>query len=226
MTPPTPLGTDLQLFAHPFSSYCMKVLIPLWVNGTPFEYRILDGEHPENLEDLQRRWPFGQFPLLVDGDRTVVETTCIIEHLQARDPVGMRWIPDGEIGRRVRFLDRFFDLYVMNNMTVPVFDTLRPEGSRDPFGVAKARERLLVAYDWLEANIGGGPWAVGDSFTLADCAAAPSLFYADWVEEIRPARPKLAAYRERLLAHPVVARAIDEARPYRAFFPLGAPDRD
>ena len=216
----------LQLFAHPFSSYCMKVLIPLWADATPFEYRRLDDQHPENMDELKRRWPFGQFPLLLDDGETIVESTPIIEHLAAHHPGPNIWIPDGEAGRRVRFLDRFFDQYVMNQMTVPVFDALRPEDARDPYGVAKARERLLTAYDWLEANLGDGPWAIGDGFTLADCAAAPSLFYADWVEDIGPSRPRLAAYRARLLAHPMVARAIDEARPYRAFFPLGAPDRD
>lgn len=164
--------------------------------------------------------------MLLDDGRPVIETTVIIEHLQAHHAGHTRWIPDGELGRQVRFLDRFFDLYVMNNMTCPVFDALRPEESRDPYGVEKAMERLRIAYDWLEANLGEGPWAVGGEFTLADCAAAPSLFYADWVEEIGPDRPRLAAYRARLLAHPVVSRAVDEGRPYRAFFPLGAPDRD
>ncbi|HEU5286282.1 MAG TPA: glutathione S-transferase family protein [Sphingomicrobium sp.] len=217
---------SLQLFAHPFSSYCQKVLIALWADGTGFEYRILDEQHPENMEELKRRWPFGLFPLLVDDGETVVETSPIIEHLQARHPGPNRWIPDGEPGRRVRFLDRFFDLYVMTNMTRPVFDALRPEDQRDPYGVAQAMAQLRTAYDWLEANLGDGPWAAGEALTLADCAAAPSLFYADWVEEIGPARPKLAAYRARLLAHPTVARAVDEARPYRSFFPLGAPDRD
>ena len=216
----------LQLFAHPFSSYCMKVLIPLWADGTPFEYRILDDEHPENMAALKRHWPFGQFPLLLDDGRPVVESTPIIEHLQAHHRGPNSWIPDGEDGRRVRFLDRFFDQYVMNQMTVPVFNAIRPQESRDPYGEAQARTRLTTAYDWLEGNLGDGPWAIGEAFTLADCAAAPSLFYADWVEQIGPDRPRLAAYRARLLAHPMVARAIDEARPYRAFFPLGAPDRD
>ena len=111
-------------------------------------------------------------------------------------------------------------------MSVPVFNAIRPEEVRDPYGVDQAMTKLRTAYDWLEANLGDGPWAVGDAFTLADCAAAPSLFYADWVERIGPDRPRLAAYRARLLAHPPVARAVDEARPYRSFFPLGAPDRD
>ena len=216
----------LQLYAHPFSSYCQKVLIALWADGTDFEYKMLDDQHPENLAALKRRWPFALFPLLVDDGTTVVETTPIIEHLAACHPGPTRWIPEGALGRRVRFLDRFFDLYVMNNMSMPVFDALRPEGSRDPFGVEKALSGLRTAYDWLEANLGDGPWAAGDDFTLADCGAAPSLFYADWVEEIGAARPRLAAYRARLLAHPIVARAVDGGRPYRSFFPLGAPDRD
>lgn len=220
------MSPPLELFAHPFSSYCQKVLIALWADGTEFEYRMLDDEHPENMSELKRRWPFGLFPLLVDDGETVVETTPIIEHLQARHPGPEAWIPEGELGRRVRFLDRFFDLYVMNNMSRPVFDAFRPEGSKDPFGVEQALAGLRTAYDWLEANLGDGPWAVGEAFTLADCAAAPSLFYAAWVEEIGPGRPRLGAYRARLLSHPVVARAVDEARPYRSFFPLGAPDRD
>jgi glutathione S-transferase len=216
----------LQLFAHPFSSYCQKVLIALWCDGTEFEYRLLEQDHPKNMEELKQRWPFAQFPVLVDNDETVVETTCIIEHLQALHPGPNTWIPDGETGRRVRFLDRFFDLYVMNTMTVSVFNAIRPEDKRDPFGVERALKSLRTAYDWLEANLGDGPWAIGEQFTLADCTAAPSLFYADWVEAIGDARPRLGAYRARLLAHPVVARAVDEARPYRAYFPLGAPDRD
>jgi glutathione S-transferase len=217
---------SLQLFGHPFSSYTQKVLIPLWADETPFDYRMLDPDHPDNGEELKRHSPFGQFPLLIDGDEAVFESTPIVEHLQAHHPGANRWIPDAELGRRVRFLDRFFDLHVMNNMQAVVGDALRPEAARDPYGVNRARERLHIAYDWLEANLGEGPWAAGDAFTLADCAAAPSLFYADWVEEIGPKRPKLAAYRARLLAHPVVARAVDEGRPYRAYFPLGAPERD
>jgi glutathione S-transferase len=217
---------SLQLFGHPFSSYTQKVLIALWADETLFEYRILDPDHPENMQELKRHWPFGQFPLLLDDGRPFAESTPIIEHLQAEHGGIHRWIPDGDIGRRVRFLDRFFDLYVMGNMQKPVLDAIRPKGAQDAFGVNKARDQLNLAYDWLEANLGDGPWAAGEEFTLADCAAAPSLFYADWVEEIGPGRPRLAAYRARLLAHPVVKRAVDEGRPYRAFFPLGAPDRD
>lgn len=216
----------LQLFAHPFSSYCQKVLIALWADGTPFAYRMLDEEHPENFAELKQRWPFGKFPLLVDDGETVAESTPIIEHLQERHPGPNRWIPDGEQGWRVRFFDRFFDTYVMGNMQKAGLDILRPEGCKDPYGADLARAELNMAYDWLEANLSDDDWAAGQEFTLADCAAAPSLFYADWVEEIGSSRPRLAGYRARLLAHPVVARAVDEGRPYRHYFPLGAPDRD
>jgi glutathione S-transferase len=217
---------SLQLFGHPFSSYTQKVLIALWADETPFEYRILEADHQENFEELKRHWPFGQFPLLLDDGRPFVESTPIIEHLQAEHGGVHRWIPEGDVGRRVRFLDRFFDLRVMQQMQASVANALRPEEHRDPYGVTKSLEQLRLAYDWLETNLGEGPWAVGEEFTLADCAAAPSLFYADWVDEIGQDRPRLSAYRARLLAHPIVARAVDEGRPYRAYFPLGAPDRD
>lgn len=216
----------LELFAHPFSSYSWKVLIALWADETPFIYRLLERDHPENFDMVKRHSPFGQFPVLLDDGVPHFESTPIIEHLFACYRGANEWIPAGEAGRRTRFLDRFFDLHVMNNMQVPVADKLRPEGTQDPHGVAKARANLHTAYDWLEANLGDGPWAIGERFTLADCAAAPSLFYADWVEPFAGSHPRLAAYRSRLIAHPVFARTIEEARPYRAYFPLGAPDRD
>jgi glutathione S-transferase len=217
---------SLQLFAHPFSSYCQKVLIALWANDTPFEYRLLEQDHPENFAELKRHSPFGLFPLLIDDGKAVLETSIIIEHLQLHHPGETTLIPAGDEGLSVRFLDRFFDLYIMNTMQVGVANALRPDGTQDAYGEERARERLNTAYDWLEQNLGDGPWAIGDRFTMADCAAAPSLFYADWVEEIGPKRARLCAYRARLLAHPVVARAVDEGRPYRSYFPLGAPDRD
>jgi glutathione S-transferase len=214
----------LEFFGHPFSSYTQKVLIALRSDEIPFHYRMLDGEHPEHFEQLRRHSPFGQFPLLIDDGRPLFESTPIIEHLQARHS-RHRWFPDGESGRRARFLDRIFDLHVMNNVQAVVGDALRPEDARDPFGVSRARERLHTAYDWLEGEV-SDDWAIGEAFTVADCAAAPSLFYADWIEPIGPARARLASYRARLLAHPVVARIVDDARPYRGLFPLGAPDRD
>ena len=216
----------LQFFGHPFSSYTQKVLIALWADETPFDYRIVDGDHPENAEELKLHSPFGRFPLLIDGNKAVFESTTIIEHLHARHRGSNDWIPQGDNGRRARFFDRFFDLYVMTNMQKAGLDVLRPPQSRDPYGVEQARAELRTAYDWLDLKLGDGPWATGEAFTIADCAAAPSLFYADWLEEIGPNRPRLAAYRARLLAHPIVARAVDEGRPYRHFFPMGAPDRD
>ena len=215
----------LTLFGHPFSSYTWKVLIPLYADGTEFEFRQVP-ENQDNYAELKQIWPFGRFPLLLDNDEAVIETTCIIEHLQAHHPGRNTWIPDGELGRRVRFLDRFFDLYVQGNMQPAVNQALRPEGMGDAYGAEQGRKNLHVAYDWLEANLPDGAWVAGDTFTLADCAAAPALFYADWVEEIGDGRPKLKAYRRRLLAHPQVARVFDDARPYRPYFPLGAPDRD
>ena len=215
----------LKLFGHPFSSYTWKVLIPLYADGTEFEFLQVP-ENQENYAELKRIWPFGKFPLLLDDGEAVIETTCIIEHLQAHHPGSNTWIPDGDLGRRVRFLDRFFDLYVQGNMQPAVNHALRPEGMGDAYGAEMGRKNLHVAYDWLEANLPDGGWAAGDTFTLADCAAAPALFYSDWIEEIGDSRRKLKAYRSRLLAHPQIARVVDEARPYRPYFPLGAPDRD
>ena len=213
---------SLELYGHPFSSYTWKALIPLWADGTPFEFHKVF-EDPEATARLGELWPFAKFPTLVDDGKVIPEATCIIEHLQANYPTENVWIPGGELGRRVRFLDRFFDLYVQGNMQPSVNHAL---GKGDEYGAEQGRKGLHTAYDWLEANLPEDGWAAGDRFTLADCAAAPALFYADWVEEIGDARPKVKAYRARLLAHPVVARAVDEARPYRPYFPLGAPDRD
>ncbi len=216
---------SLVLYGHPFSSYTWKVLIPLYADGTEFEFRQVP-ENEENYAELKRIWPAGKFPLLLDDGEPVIETTPIIEHLQAYYPGPNVWIPDGELGRRVRFLDRFFDLYVQGNMQPAVNHALRPEGMGDAYGAEQGRQNLRIAYDWLEANLPESSWAAGESFTLADCAAAPALFYADWVDGIGEERPRLKSYRARLLAHPSVARCVEEARPYRKYFPLGAPDRD
>jgi glutathione S-transferase len=215
----------LELFGHPFSSYTWKALIPLYADEATFDFRQVP-ENEANYSELKRIWRLGKFPVLVDSGKIIPEATCIIEHLQAHYPAENVWIPDGELGRRVRLLDRFFDLYVQGNMQPSVNHALRPEGQGDPYGAELGLKNLRLAYDWLEENLPADGWAAGDSFTLADCAAAPALFYADWVEEIGDSRPKLKAYRARLLAHPVVARVVDEARPYRPYFPLGAPDRD
>ena len=212
------------LLAHPFSSYSQKVLIALYENDTPFTFRML--EDAAGFSELAALWPLKQFPVLQDGG-TMIESSIIIEHLQLRHPGPVRLIPtDAGAALQVRFLDRFFDNYVMGPMQKVVTNQLRSEGERDAKGVADAKARLEASYAWLEGTLKGRKWAAGDVFTLADCAAAPSLFYADWVLPIGEAFATVRAYRVRLLARPSVARAVDEARPYRKYFPLGAPDRD
>lgn len=214
----------LTLYAHPFSSYCQKVLVALYENGTPFEYRKL--ESAEAMTELAERWPIRKFPLLADDGRSVIEATCIIEHLDLHHAGPRRLIPaDAAAALEVRFLDRFFDNYVSTPQQKIVFDALRPADRRDSYGVEEARKMLDTAYAWLDQHMAGREWAAGDTFTLADCAAAPFLFYADWTHRIA-AFGNVHAYRRRLLARPSFARAVDEARPYRKLFPLGAPDRD
>lgn len=220
-------ATKLQLFAHPFSSYCQKVEIALYENRTPFELRMLDADHPENSAELAALWPLGKFPLLLDGGTAIHESSIIIEYLDRAHPGPRSLIPaDREAALEVRLLDRISDSYVMTPMQKIVADVMRPAGSKDPAGVADARVQLDKVYGWLDERLSDRTWAAGDEFTLADCAAAPSLFYADWVHPIGEERARLRAYRARLLARPSVARAVDEARPYRAYFPPGAPDRD
>ncbi len=217
----------IQLFGHPFSSYTWKAEIAFYENDTPFEFRMVDPEHTENSAELARRSPMSKFPLLVEGEAAVFEATAIVEYLEAVHPGPVKLIPaNPEAAVKVRIMDRVFDNYVMNVMTVIVGDALRPEEHRDPYGVERAHANLDRIYAWLDGELGGRDWACGAGFTLADCAAAPSLFYADWVHPIADKHATLKAYRARLIARPSVARCIDEARPYRAYFPLGAPDRD
>lgn len=215
----------LKLYAHPFSSYCQKALIALYENDTPFEYRTL--EDAQANAELAALWPLKRFPVLVDGARTVLESTIIIEHLQRFHPGPVPMIPDDpHAALEVRTMDRFFDNYVMTPQGRIVFNALRPEAERDPYGVNEARAMLEKAYAWLDDVMATREWAAGDTFSLADCAAAPSLFYADWTHAIAAQFANVIAYRKRLLARPSFARAVDEARPFRPYFPLGAPDRD
>ncbi|MGF6693822.1 glutathione S-transferase [Metapseudomonas resinovorans] len=218
---------SLQLFAHPFSSYCQKVLIALYENDTPFRMRLLSPDDPTTVDEFQTLWPLQRFPLLLDGERPVMESSIIIEYLQQHHAGPVTLIPEGpEAALEVRMLDRFFDLYVMTPMQKPVFDSLRPAEQRDALGVADAKGLLERSYAWLEEKLAGRAWAAGETFSLADCAAAPALFYADWVHPIAGSFGNVRAYRQRLLARPSFARAVDEARMYRPLFPLGAPDRD
>lgn len=218
---------SLVLYGHPFSSYTQKALIALYENATPFEFRCLGPETPQHVNDWLQRWPLRKFPLLVDGERNLVETSIIIEYLQLRFPGPVRLLPaDPMAALEVRFLDRFFDLHVMDAMQVAVDSALKRFPMTREDGLTLAAERLQRAYAWLENHLHGKTWAAGEDFTLADCAAAPSLFYADWTCPIPPTCPVLRAYRARLLTRPSFTRAVEEARPFRPLFPLGAPQRD
>lgn len=216
----------LQLYAHPFSSYCQKVLIALYENATPFEFRML-GLDDEVAGEFAALSPFKKMPVLVDDGRGIFESSVIIEHLALHHPGPVRLLPDApKTALGVRAMDRIFDTYVMTPMQKIVLDAIRPEDARDVYGVSEARGLLETAYGWLDGTLASRTWAAGDTFSLADCAAAPSLFYADWVHPIDDRYTRLRAYRAALLARPSYARAVDEARPFRKYFPLGAPDRD
>lgn len=216
----------LKLYAHPFSSYCQKVLIALYENATPFELLMLDGSEPV-AGIFAELWPVKRFPLLTDGERVVPEATSIIEYLAVHHPGDVALIPaDPAAAVDVRMLDRIFDNYVMTPMQKIVGDHNRHRREQDLLGVEEARALLEVSYDWLNRHMMTRDWACGEEFTLADCAAAPALFYADWAHPIGRQFAHLAAYRKRLVRRPSVERAIDEARPYRHLFPLGAPNCD
>lgn len=214
-----------RLYAHPFSSYCQKALIALYEHRTAFDYRNL--EDPIANEELTALWPMGRFPVLVDGGRTILEASCIVEYLDLHHPGPVPLIPaDPDAALQVRMLDRFFDNYVSTPQQKFVFDHLRPADQRDPYGVEEARRMLDTAYAWLDRHMAAREWAAGEAFSMADCGAAPFLFYADWTHAIDARFANVRAYRARLLTRPSVQRAVDEARPYRSYFPLGAPDRD
>jgi glutathione S-transferase len=217
----------LALYGHCFSSYTQKVLIALYENATPFAFRSLGPETPQHTEEWQRRWPLRKFPLLQDGERSVVESSIIIEYLQLVHSGPVRLLPaDAMAALDVRFLDRFFDLHVMSRVQHAVSGALTGVPQKKEESLAFAADKLQLAYAWLDEHLAGRTWACGPDFTLADCAAAPALFYADWTCPIPEPLVLLRAYRARLLARPSFARAVDEARWFRPNFPLGAPDRD
>lgn len=219
--------TTLTLYGHPFSSYCQKARIALYEKALDFDYAPLTPENPQAGEALARLWPLGKFPVLVADGRTLPEASIIVEYVDSLAPGDAPLLPaDPHAALEARLLDRVFDNYVMAPMQAIVKDALYPPGQRSAIAVAEARALLDKSYAWLERALAGRTWACGSAFTLADCAAAPALFYADWVHPIGESRAVLAAYRARLLARPSVARAVDEARPYRAMFPLGDPGRD
>ena len=214
---------SLTLYAHPFAAYCWKVLIALYENETPFTYRVI--EDAAGWAELAALWPIKRFPLLRDGDETIAESSIIVEHLMVHYPT-----PRADTGARRRGPDRavhgsFFDNYVMTPMQTLVADRMRTEIERDPKGVTDARTLLdgvWMARETAHASSVGIRWRL----YLADCSAAPALFYANWVHPIGERIPDVRDYRNRVLARPSVARIVDEARPFRKLFPLGAPARD
>lgn len=218
----------LKLYGHRFSSYTWKALIALYANETPFEFLDIDPSDANaatNLELVKMVHPAAKFPVLVDGETTIFEATAIIEFLAAHHPGTAPLLPGSPTAAvRVRMLDRVFDNYVMNTAQLVVNAYLADRENPDPAQVRAGKDGVLRTYRWLETHFDDLP--LRPHVSLVTCAAAPSLFYADWCEPIPMDCPKLAAYRAELLALAAVARCVEDARPYRAYFPPGAPDRD
>ncbi|CAN7765159.1 glutathione S-transferase family protein [Ensifer sp. NM-2] len=207
----------LTLYIHPLASFCHKVLISLYESELVFEARTVDFSDPGSAAAHFERWPVGKIPVLHDSatGRVVPETSIIIEYLQTRYPEQFRFLPDdARLRLDTRLWDRFYDLHVSVPMQKIVRDRIRPAGAGDPYGVAEAHEALETAYAMIETQLSGKAWAVGDDFTLADCAAFPALFFASVVHPIGGVRPALSSYLDRLLSRPSVARVLDEARPF------------
>lgn len=216
-----------ELYGHPFAAFVWKPLIALYERDVPFTFRMVDPDHPENAARMVELSPTGQFPALVDGGRAITQSNAVIEYLDLYHGSAPPMVPaDPRDALEARMMADIFDDYVADPMQQIVGDALRPKDQTDPRGVADAHSRLERAYAWLDTRLAGRTWAAGKRFTIADCAAAPALLYADWVHPIPEGHATLIAYRQRLLARPSVARVVDEARPFRPFFPLGAPDRD
>lgn len=210
----------LELYYHPLSSYCWKVLIALYENATPFIPKMLDD--PAASAEWSALWPIGRFPILREGDMVIPETSIIIEYLGLRHPGPFVPLPaDPAAALEVRLMDRLFDNYVMGSLQTVVFEKVRPEGAnRDPHGVEQAKAFLAKAYDLIESRIAGRTWAAGEDFTLADCAALPSLYYTDYILPFRATHPNLAAYITRLEARASVARVLTEMQPWFPYFPF------
>ena len=211
---------SLTLYFHPLSSYCHKVLIALYENGTPFTPHKVDLMDAAQSAAFKQIWPMGKFPVLRDGDRVVPESTTIIEYLAARHPGGARLIPaDLTAANTVRAADRFYDLHVHTHMQKIVGDRLRPADKRDTHGVEQARGLLDTALGLAEKEMAGRQWVVGEDFSLADCAAAPALFYADMAVAPIAGFPNLSAYLARVKQRPSYARVLAEAEPYMKYVP-------
>jgi glutathione S-transferase len=213
---------SLTLHFHPLSSFCWKVLIALYENDTPFTPNVVDLGNEAERAALLKLWPIGKFPVLRDDtlDRIIPETSIIIEYLDNQYPGHTRFIPaDEKLALQTRLRDRFYDLYVHLPMQKIVGDRLRPQGRKDPHGVEEAKAQIQSCYGMIDKDIGTKTWVMGDAFSLADCAAAPALFYANKVVPFGGSHKNLTAYFDRLTARPSFARVIKEAEPYFAMFP-------
>ena len=212
---------SLKLYYHPLASYCQKVIVALYENGTPFATQPVDLGDAKQRADFLEVWPLGKFPVIRDEMKglTIPESSPIIEYLALHYPGPVALIPpDAELARQVRAQDRFFDLYVHNEMQRIVGDRLRPAGKKDPFGVEQAQTQIAKSYDMLERDMASKTWAVGDDFTMADCAAAPALFYANLVQPFEASHPNLKTYFGRLMQRPSFKRVVEEAEPYFHMF--------
>jgi glutathione S-transferase len=212
----------LKLYYHPLSSFCWKVLIALYENDTPFEPVLVNLGDAAEREAFLKLWPIGRFPVIQDTARDwmVPESSIIIEYLAQHYPGRSKLVPaDADKARQVRMRDRFFDLNLQVPMQKMVGDRLRPAGGKDPLGVEQARAQVRTAYATIEGEMAAKRWAMGDDFTMADCAAAPALFYGDKVMPLGSEFPSTAAYLKRLTERPSFARVLKEAEPYQAMFP-------
>lgn len=213
---------SLVFHGHPLSSFCWKVLIALYENGTSFEYNLLNLGDEGERGAFAALWPVAKMPMLEDKARgeTVPETSIVIDYLDRHYPGPVRFVPDDpDRARLTRLWDRILDNYVQHPMQKIVLDRIRPEDVRDPFGVADARTLLATALGVVEDQARGGGWTLGEDFTLADCAAAPALFYADKVMPMAGRWPNALALLERLKARPSFARVLEEAEPWFQYFP-------
>ena len=212
----------LKLYFHPLSAFCQKVLIALYENDTPFEPKLVDFADGASRVEFLELWPVGRFPVLKDErrDHFVPESSIIIEYLDQHYPGKTKFIPaDQDQARQMRMRDRFFDLYIAVPMQKIVTDRLRPKDGHDAIGVDQARAMLKTALDLVNEAMSAKTWANGDSFTMADCAAAPALWYGAQVMPFEATHPHAAAYLDRLTRRPSFARALKEAEPYWAMFP-------
>jgi glutathione S-transferase len=214
---------SLKLYFHPLSSFCWKVLIALYENGTPFEpQHLADLSNAAEAAEFKKIWPIGKIPVLRDEamDRTVPESSIIIEYLDQHYPGKTRFLPaDPDLARQTRMRDRFFDLYLQLPMQKVVGDRLRPPGKGDAFGVEQAKAQLQTALGMVDGDMATKTWAMGESFGMADCAAAPALYYANLITPFTSTHKHAAAYLDRLMDRPSVARTLKEAEPYRHLFP-------